>query len=366
MIVAIIRWLRWLIEVLQRWLSKRTGKSIVLDSGKRVFMGKLLAEGGFSFVFEAFDDKNMRYALKRILCADREMVQNCRHEIKVHRDCHHHPNVMPLLGAVVLPNECYMLFPYCPQSLRDVVNTINPLLNNNAIKGGAERPWSEGSILSLFSRVCAGVQALHDHGYSHRDIKLENIMMGSASSSSSSSSSKHVCTTPLIMDFGSAGPLEQTIHDRRDLLDVIDRAAEHTSLAYRAPELLEGILRVGDVVDFRAVDVWSLGCTLFALLYGASPFECEFRNNAARLQIIDCTHLSILGGIPKPKGPPVSQWYAKDLMVQLVEPMLAKDRDKRPSLPQVRDTIRTLMQHFSSSTDPYYDDEGIALINRIL
>jgi serine/threonine protein kinase len=122
---------------------------------------------------------------------------------------------------------------------------------------------------------------------------------------------------------------------------------------------------VGDVVDFRAADVWSLGCTLHALMYGASPFECEFRSNG-KLQIIDCTHLSILGAIPKPKGPPVSQWYAKDLMVQLMEPMLAKEPDKRPSLPQVQGIIRTLTQQHSCPMDPYYDDPGIALMNSIV
>lgn len=349
MIAAIYRLIRCLIEALQRWLSKWTGKSIVLDSGKRVFVGKQLAEGGFSFVFEAFDDKNIRYALKRIHCPDREFVQRCRNEMKVHRDCQH-PNVMPLLGAVVLPNECYMLFPFCPQSLRDIVNSINPLLNDALIL--SERPWSEGSILSLFSRICAGVQALHDHGYSHRDIKLENVLINPTNN------------VPLLMDFGSAGPLQRTIQNRHDVLDVVETAAQNTTFPYRPPELLEGILLVGDVLDFRAVDIWSLGCTLHALMYGASPFECEFRTT--KLQIIECTHLSILGGIPRPKGPPVSQWYSKDLTVQLLEPMLSQERDKRPSLPQVQGIIRTLMQQFSISMDQYNEDEGIALMNRIL
>lgn len=347
MLVAIIRWLRWLIEAIQRWLATWTGKSIILDTGKRVFVGKQLAEGGFSFVFEAFDDKNLRYALKRIHCPDREIVRACRNEIKVHRDCQH-PNVMPLLGAVILPTECFMLFPFCPQSLRDVVNRMNPLMNDELMI--SERPWSEGSILSIFSRVCQGVQALHDHGYSHRDIKLENILISHSN-------------VPLLMDFGSAGPLDRPIETRRDVLDVVETAAQHTTFPYRPPELLEGILRVGNVVDYRAVDVWSLGCTLHALMYGASPFECEFRNT--KLQIIDCTHLSILGSIPIPKGPPISQWYSKELRQQLLEPMLSQDREHRPHLSSVQATIRTLMQHFSSPMD-HYDDEGIALLNRVL
>lgn len=46
--------------------------------------------------------------------------------------------------------------------------------------------------------------------------------------------------------------------------------------AFRAPETLQtGPLAAVATVDGRAVDVWALGATLFALVFGRVPFEAE-------------------------------------------------------------------------------------------
>ena len=49
-----------------------------------------------------------------------------------------------------------------------------------------------------------------------------------------------------------------------------DIAAERCTLPYRAPEFFE--LATGTELDER-VDIWSLGCTLYTIAYGVSPFE---------------------------------------------------------------------------------------------
>jgi len=41
-------------------------------------------------------------------------------------------------------------------------------------------------------------------------------------------------------------------------------------MPYRAPELFD--VKTGATLDEK-VDIWSLGCTLFAVAYGHSPFE---------------------------------------------------------------------------------------------
>jgi serine/threonine kinase 16 len=94
-------------------------------------------------------------------------------------------------------------------------------------------------------------------------------------------------------------------------------ASQHTTISYRPPELFDGGLQLPYnsnstnqlVLDYCAVDVWSLGCTLHAIMYGASPFECEFvvsSNINSGIKIVDCTHLSIIGNIPTPKYAPIS------------------------------------------------------------
>ena len=39
---------------------------------------------------------------------------------------------------------------------------------------------------------------------------------------------------------------------------------------------MTGSLHVGEMLDYHPVDVWFLGCTLFAILYRASAIKCEF------------------------------------------------------------------------------------------
>lgn len=76
--------------------------------------------------------------------------------------------------------------------------------------------------------------------------------------------------TPVLMDFGSARPARVDITDRRIAMNQQDDAAENCSMPYRAPELFD--VKTETTLNEK-VDVWSLGCTLFALAYGESPFE---------------------------------------------------------------------------------------------
>jgi serine/threonine kinase 16 len=443
---ALIRLVRWLWECIYEWFQRRwraaahSGRTVVtLDTGKRVVVGRQIAEGGFSFVFEAFDiaddqaasSKSSRhrssrstttstsstavvtkYALKRVHCPELDLLTACRREAAVHRAVQqeHHAHVIPLLGFAVQQDDCYLLFPYCSQSLRSVVNQRNPLLarpspsshsNTHTVVPPTQAPWPEVVALDLFWQICSGVQALHRHGYSHRDIKLENVLLYDDSfhppPSAPPHHQQHSYYHAVLMDFGSAGPVTTAaLTTRRDVLEVMEQAAQHTTLPYRPPELWEGGIRNGPdvVLDYRCVDVWSLGCTLHALLYGASPFECEFlapqhgRRPCATMRIVECTHLAILGQVPIPRYAPISFWYSSDIRGRLLEPMLTQDRMQRPTLESIMNVVEELIQARGGTVDrmqsraPWADDEfspnfhdedggteagdGIALLSRVV
>ncbi|KJH41024.1 hypothetical protein DICVIV_13012 [Dictyocaulus viviparus] len=63
------------------------------------------------------------------------------------------------------------------------------------------------------------------------------------------------------------------IDSARDQQRLIDEAAELCSMPYRAPELFD--CRIGSVIT-EAVDLWSLGCCLYALCYFVSPFDLVY------------------------------------------------------------------------------------------
>src|SRR6201996_2237255 len=94
-------------------------------------------------------------------------------------------------------------------------------------------------------------------------------------------------TNPILMDLGSLAPSPTPITSRSLALAVQDTAAEHSTMPYRAPELFD--VKTGTVIDTK-VDIWSLGCTLYACLIGKSPFEARSEETGGSLS------LCVLGG----------------------------------------------------------------------
>ena len=93
--------------------------------------------------------------------------------------------------------------------------------------------------------------------------------------------------TPILMDLGSLAPSPTPITSRSLALAVQDTAAEHSTMPYRAPELFD--VKTGSIIDTK-VDVWSLGCTLYACLVGKSPFEARSEETGGSLS------MCVLGG----------------------------------------------------------------------
>ncbi|KAF9052448.1 other/NAK protein kinase [Hymenopellis radicata] len=109
--------------------------------------------------------------------------------------------------------------------------------------------------------------------YAHRDIKPGHVLFISILLILEQHSRNVMIAdngTPILMDFGSTIKARIHVENRSQALMQQDIAAEQSTMAYRAPELFD--VKTGTTLDEK-VDIWSLGCTLFALAYSHSPFE---------------------------------------------------------------------------------------------
>ncbi|KAL7419812.1 hypothetical protein Q5752_005728 [Cryptotrichosporon argae] len=117
----------------------------------------------------------------------------------------------------------------------------------------AQKCLNEKDATRLFAQLISGVDYLHQKHIIHRDLKLENLLLD-----------KH--RNIIITDFGFANRFE---YENDDLM-----ATSCGSPCYAAPELVvsEGMY-VGS-----AVDVWSCGVILYAMLSGYLPFDDDPEN----------------------------------------------------------------------------------------
>lgn len=214
----LIALLRSLISFLSRWWTRASQKPLLLDSGRRVFVGKQLAEGGFSVVLEAWDAESssgtsshlqqqpaqqQRYVLKRVH-GDAEVLDACRREAQVHRAVQYHPNVMPLLGMCRTKNECFLLFPRFPGSLRGEI----PRRAASAAASASSQlspsttppaPWKEVEVLQLFHGILQGVSAMHQHNFTAASA-VEAALQDSIADTVGTNSTVRFWTSLVVLD----------------------------------------------------------------------------------------------------------------------------------------------------------------------
>ncbi|CAM9309952.1 unnamed protein product, partial [Hapterophycus canaliculatus] len=213
-----------------------------------VRLKRSLGEGGFAFIHLVEDVNTGRVlVLKRSSLQSHEGRVVYEKEASIMRSLAH-PNIVQILTAVELQSSKTgaILMEFCPRG--HLLDSLNGL-------GGKRMP--EAAVLSVVCDVVSAVKYLHDKGITHRDIKLENILR-------SSSGPYKLC------DFGSCVQGEvplQTAEQRANEEEVVEKT---TTQMYRAPEMVDLYL---ERQLTEKVDVWALGCVLYAMCYLKNPFQ---------------------------------------------------------------------------------------------
>ena len=207
------------------------------ESFGRYELKALLGKGGMGEVYEAYDtDKGRNVALK--ILPD-QYAQDERYRARFLRESHaaailQEPHVVPIHDWGEIDGNLYIDMRLVHgQTLHDLIKT-GPLEPERAV--------------AIIQQIAEALDAAHDEGLIHRDIKPQNIIVTSADFA-------------YLVDFGIA----ETQSDTRLTM----AGTQIGSFAYMAPE------RFDDQRTSFSSDIYSLTCVLYEALTGDLPFRAD-------------------------------------------------------------------------------------------
>lgn len=188
-----------------------------------------MGRGAFGTVYEAIAPGKAVYAVKRVdkaLLRGRPQLEAARREIAVLRKLPAHRNVVTFYHAKETEKTFLIVMEKMKGTLLETVR---------------ERKMDEKEVLTIVREVLQGVAHLHRYGYVHRDVKLENVLVGDNG-------------TFKLCDFGLA-------------IEESEIGGEVVGTGYaRAPE-------IGGKGGYgKRVDSWAVGILLFVLMFRRLPF----------------------------------------------------------------------------------------------
>ena len=218
--------------------------------------------GGFAIVYVARDIQSGNdYALKRLFGSDKDECNNIIKEINIHKQVSGHPNIVKFISASFIDRT--------QNSGRAEYLLVTELCKGGSLYDCLDQPMTPQTVLKIIYQAAKAVSHLHSQNINHRDIKVENFLLG---------------TDGLLKlcDFGSATleshspDITWSTQQRNNLEELLQK---FTTPMYRAPEQLDlwNNYQIG-----VKTDVWALGCILFCLCYKKHPYE-----DGAKLRIIN-------------------------------------------------------------------------------
>ncbi|KAM0890190.1 hypothetical protein ACQ4PT_027214 [Festuca glaucescens] len=170
-------------------------------------------------------------------CSDAHMLREAAFLAK----CHGHPALVEL-QAIARDDVA-------GGKLSIVMDCVGPSLYDVLHEHRHSRPFTEPQVRCIMRQLLAGAKHMHRRRVVHRDIKLENILVGRGG----------IEEDVKLCDMGLAVSMhEPPPYGRRG------------TYGYMAPEVLLG------QADYDAmVDMWSLGCVMAELLIGEPLFDAD-------------------------------------------------------------------------------------------
>ncbi len=261
-----------------------------------------LGTGGVGEVYKALDRRlNRLVALKLLrkeLSTDDKYIDKLEEEARITASINH-PHVVKVFSFDQDDGQYYIAMELVDKgSLDDLMQLQNRV--------------AEMQVLQVGRQVASGLQAAHDRGMIHRDVKPGNILFADAH-------------TAKITDFGLALLAGHEAESGGEIWG---------TPYYIAPEKLNH-----EPEDFRS-DIYSLGGTLFHAVAGRPPFEAE------SAPLVALKHLKSRAVSLQAFAPDVSGETA-----YVINRMLAKDPGQRyGSYPELIDHLQYAIDTLAAST----------------
>ncbi|XP_031693940.1 dual specificity protein kinase Ttk-like [Oncorhynchus kisutch] len=237
-----------------------SNESIVIK-GKRFLVLKMIGQGGSSKVYQVLDQRNQLFAVKYVNLeeADAQTVESYKNEIEhLNRLQQYSDQIIKLYDYEITNSYIYILMECGNLDLSTWLRnrkTVNPL----------ERKL-------YWKNMLEAVQTIHKHGIVHSDLKPANFVIVNASLK--------------LIDFGIANCIQP------DVTSIMTDSQVGT-LNYMPPEAIKDTSsqpgKASSKISTKG-DVWSLGCIMYCMTYGKTPFQ-TITNQITKLHaIIDPTH----------------------------------------------------------------------------
>ena len=201
-----------------------------------------LGAGGMGEVYQARDTRLDRTvaikALPQAFAADPGRLARFEREAKLLASLNH-PNIAGIHGIVDSDGVPHLVLEFVAGE------TLAARL--------ARGPLAAPEALAIATQIASAIEAAHERGVIHRDLKPNNVMVTPAG-------------TVKVLDFGIAKDASAAQDGGGTLSEITSEGAVIGTAAYMSPEQARG-----QTVDRRA-DVWAFGCILFESSAGKRPF----------------------------------------------------------------------------------------------
>ncbi|KAL6488866.1 hypothetical protein MHYP_G00026070 [Metynnis hypsauchen] len=250
-------------------VSAFTNESITIK-GRQFFILKMIGRGGSSKVYQVLDQKKQLYAVKYVNLeeADAQTIESYKNEIEhLNHLQQYSDQIIKLYDYEITDGYIYMLMECGSLDL-------NTWLRSRKTVNSLDRKFYWRNMLEA-------VQTIHKHGIVHSDLKPANFVIVNASLK--------------LIDFGIAN------HIQPDMTSVV-KDSQVGTLNYMPPEAIKDTTSKSGKPKSKISpkgDVWSLGCILYCMTYGKTPFQ-HITNQITKLHaIIDPSHEIDFPDIPE-------------------------------------------------------------------